>query len=760
MRIFRRLGAAVSAALCLLLNTVSPAAAAPAVLAAGLKELSAAYDRGDPRLPAQLKLHLTSLEGDPLVRVHLLANANADAVLAKLAAAGFRLQTRSSINPALIEGYLPLAAAHTVANIAGVHSVLATQKPIRHAGSVQSQAVALEKADIAQARGIDGSGIRIGALSDSYDACTGCTIHAAQDIATGDLPAAGVTVLQEIDTTIPGNGSPTDEGRAMLQLVHDIAPGAQLGFASAFNGELRFAENILALRSQFHADVIVDDVGYSDEPIYSDGILAQAVDQVSQAGAAYFSSAGNNGLEAFEDSYRPVSFARAQALVAAGHGNVHLEQIPAAIRPQSVHNFNHEEEDSLSITQRFSAHTANTISFQWDEPFFLGLVKTDFNIYVFDKDGNWMDPASPTFPGFYTTDNNLLTDAPFEFLNLLPFPTDFVGGANVTDYQLVIGNVNEGPARHIKYININGLDVSERQNAPSTAGHPTARGGRGVAATYYAIPQFPEDFSSPGPVTIYFDTQGNRLAEPEVRFTPQLTAADGVDTTFFGFDSDGNGFPNFFGTSAAAPDAAAVGALVLQSAGGPGSLTPGQLYRRLEQTATPLPVPNVRWVAATLAGPVSFSANADWTRWNRDFTLALDGETEHSVSSITLDTSPIGLTFNPNPTRFSVGDSNGLTIADIAHSVSSDATKFTMTFAPGSFTPGGWFDFGLSVFAPAQGSTQEDPDRFRGMNVSVTLDNGSTSTSTVVALPKRPVNNFTGFGIVNADAATRRHQDD
>ena len=110
-----------------------------------------------------------------------------------------------------------------------------------------------------------------------------------------------------------------------------------------------------------------------------------------------------------------------------------------------------------------------------------------------------------------------------------------------------------------------------------------------------------------------------------------------------------DGFPNFFGTSAAAPDAAAVAGLVLQAAGGPGSLSPQQVYTRLEETATPVPLPNERWVAGTVAGPVFFNINADWTRWSRDFNInvpVIFGH--HSIRTITLDTSHIGLTFNTN----------------------------------------------------------------------------------------------------------------
>lgn len=755
MRTFRYVSAALSAALCLGSMT---ATAANAALGSGLREMSAAYDRGDASLPMKLSVHLHDRTGNPLVRVHVQPGASADAVLAKLSASGFHTVARSSLNPSLVEGYLPLAKLHEASRIAGIRALTAVHRPVRNAGLVQSQAVALQKADLAQANGFDGTGIKIGALSDSYNACgTVCSTDAAKDIATGDLPAAGVTVLEDLPLVAPPDGPlGEDEGRAMLQLMHDIAPGSQLGFATAFVSEIDFANNILALRSKFGADVIVDDVYYFDEPMFSDGIVAQAVNIVAQDGAAYFSSAGNNGLEAWEDSYRPISFTKAQKQIAKGNGdNVKLDQIPPELRPISFHNFN--SSGKASIVQHITTAADAVLDLQWDEPFNLGKVQTDYNIYIFDEDGNWLDPnTSPTT--FNTDDDNIATDQAIELAEMIPNGT-IIGGANVGNYQIVIGKMNDGPASHLKYFMANTLAVSQRQNAPSTFGHSTATGARGIAAMYYAIPTFPEDFSSPGPVTIYFDTQGNRLRRPEIRLTPQLTAADGVDTTFFPpgplFDPDATGFPNFFGTSAAAPDAAAVGALVLQAAGGSGSLKPRQLYSVMEDTATPVRLPNVRWVAGAFAGPVSFSANADWTRWTEDFSLSVDKGKKNKVHSITFDAGPAGLTWSTNPNRFSVSNPIGVGV-DISNMTRTvNGTQFTITFAPGTFVGGNSFDWGMSVFAPIQGSTQEDPDRFRHMTMTVTMEDGSVFSSEVMAMPKLPFNNFTGHGLVNADAATR-----
>ena len=39
----------------------------------------------------------------------------------------------------------------------------------------------------------------------------------------------------------------TDEGRAMLEIVHDLAPGAALAFHTAEGGQANFARGILAL---------------------------------------------------------------------------------------------------------------------------------------------------------------------------------------------------------------------------------------------------------------------------------------------------------------------------------------------------------------------------------------------------------------------------------------------------------------------------------------------------------------------------------
>ena len=129
--------------------------------------------------------------------------------------------------------------------------------------------------------GVTGAGVRSCVLSDSMD-------DLAQVQATGR--PARVTVLREGKLA-----RVTGEGTAMLEIVHDLAPGATLGFATAHGGQAQFAQNILNLRNVLGCHVIVDDVVYFAEPAFQDGIIAQAVNAVVASGALYFSSAGNEG---------------------------------------------------------------------------------------------------------------------------------------------------------------------------------------------------------------------------------------------------------------------------------------------------------------------------------------------------------------------------------------------------------------------------------------------------------------------------------
>jgi subtilisin family serine protease len=200
-------------------------------------------------------------------------------------------------------------------------------------------------------------------------------------------------------------------------------------------------------------------------------------------------------------------------------------------------------------------------------------VQTDLAVYLISQ--------GTAIPAQVNVADNRATDSPWERLQ-------FDNNLTTTEFEIVV-EVVHGPAPgRVKWVNYGDVFDSfgnriafdyVSASSSTVVPHAAARGARAIGAVDYAL-------SSVGSNTILFGIDGNRLAVPELRNAPQLAAVTGVDTTFFGTDTDGNGYPNFFGTSAAAPHAAAIAALVWQA--NPG-FTPAQLYSRLELTAAPMP---------------------------------------------------------------------------------------------------------------------------------------------------------------------------
>ncbi len=214
-------------------------------------------------------------------------------------------------------------------------------------------------------------------------------------------------------------------------------------------------------------------------------------------------------------------------------------------------------------------------------------ITQDFNLLFFDTAGNFLEAIAS---------NNIANNRPIEL-----WVPDLSSQGQV---QMVIArsNVSAPPvaANHFKLVffgnGAGGMGPAEYNSylTPVTFGHSAVAGANSVAAYSMFRPNLPEDFTSPGPVTIYFDNNNNRLPVPQVRLKPDIAAADGANNTFFPlgpaqdvpFDMDPQ-YANFYGTSAASPHSAAIAGLIIQAHGGPGSISPQNVKTLMQLTAFP-----------------------------------------------------------------------------------------------------------------------------------------------------------------------------
>jgi subtilisin-like proprotein convertase family protein len=433
-------------------------------------------------------------------------------------------------------------------------------------GAVTSEGDVTHAANTARTRlKVSGIGVTVGVLSDGVDSL-------AASVAAGDLPP-DVNVL-------PGEAGDGDEGTAMLEIVHDLAPKAKLAFATAFTSEESFAQNIRDLRAA-GADIIVDDVIYFDESPFQDGPVAQSVIAVTNDGALYFSSAGNeqNVDDGTAGNWEGDFVSSGQAIGKFAGFAHDFDPGPA------VQKVNRLSEDSFQVP----------VLLQWNDP--SGQSSNDYDLYEVDTAGNVVAFSNDVQDG---------DDLPFEI-----FGSPFVAGGG----QLAVVKFS-GADRYFQLTPFRGRfetggGLTGFNTPGATRGHSAVPAAYSVAAVpahaafpfpiapgvpnpagpfpgLYTAAQRSETFTSDGPRRVFYNPDGSPITPGNLTATggtlrakPDITAADGVATSV-------PGFAPFFGTSAAAPHAAAIAALVLGS--NPG-ITAAEVRTALTSTAIDIEAP-------------------------------------------------------------------------------------------------------------------------------------------------------------------------
>lgn len=424
--------------------------------------------------------------------------------------------------------------------------------------------------------GVTGQGIKIGIISDSYDAKS----LAAGNVALGVLPA-NVTVLHD-ETT----GS--DEGQAMMELAYQIAPDASFYFAAGGDTVASCAVAVTALQNA-GCTIIIDDLGYgTSESFYQTGtILDRAIQAAVAAGVNYFSAAGNDGADYVQQGFDPLS------VTIPGIGSVVAQ------------NFGN---DSPYLDVNIPRNTTGSLMLQWAQPFASisagsAGAANSLAFYLLDAQGNVVASATGSQIG----------DDPAQLL-------EFNNTTASTEFRLVVvqngGTVPVGQNLVVTNNNSSASIISAATGGGTgnIFGHELLSDTNVVGAvTYTNSPAYggtpiPADYTSIGPGVILYDENGNPLTVPETPGSPTYSSAAGSPTTVPGFET-------FNGTSAAAPNAGAVGALMLEANT---ALTTAQLTALLAQSTIPVAsnLPNTGAGLIQARAGVELANAAGGTRWS------------------------------------------------------------------------------------------------------------------------------------------------
>lgn len=616
-----------------------------------------------------------------------------------------------------IRAWLPLDEITGIANLSEVAFIMPAVRAVTNKANTSEGDVTHKAVNARATYSVSGAGIKVGVLSDSVD-------YLSTVKASGDLPAT-VTVL-------PGqagneNGAKSGEGTAMLEIVYDLAPSASLYFATAFTGPAAFAENIRALHAA-GCRVIIDDVGYFNQSPFQDDVIAKAVNEVTAAGTLYFSSAGNSGNK--NDGTSACwegDFVQGSTMTVGG-----------ASRP----------------IQRFGALAYNVLSggddradLFWADP--LGASGNDYDLFILNSSGSVISQSTNSQSG---------SQDPYEWV-----------GSVATGSRIVV--VKYSGADRFLHLEVGRSELSVSTDG-ITRGQSCAVNAFCVAAVNVAT-SYPsafeggsknpvEDFSSDGRRRMFFNADGTPYTPGNfsstggvVRNKPDLAAADGVQCATSGFNP-------FYGTSAAAPHAGAIAAL-LRSYNS--SLTTDQ-YRSI-LTASTLDIEALgsdrdSGAGIVMADKVLAAAPAPQSPTITSFNPTSGTVGQSVLITGTKFTGTTNVSFNNvAATAFSVNSSTQITVMVPAGAstgvlkvttpsgTATSSGSFTVTPSPviSSITPASGA-VGTSVVISGSFFTGASVVKFNGVNSTFTVNSASQITATV------PTGATTGRVTVTVGATT------
>jgi subtilisin family serine protease len=412
----------------------------------------------------------------------------------------------------LIQAWIPLDRIEEVADLDFVERITRPSYAHSRQGSVTSDGDTILRArQLRNKRGLTGKGVKVGVIS-----AGAWNIAASQ--ATGDLPGS-ITTYGNCNLSIWQSTAACDEGTAMMEIVHDLAPKARLGFGAAAT-TAQFIKRARNLVNDFGADVLVDDLGFLSEPYFEDGRVAKRANRFGKD-VVFVSAAGNSARGHYEKGYKDTRFNGSAPLLGT-----------------RVHDFGRASGKSKDVSMNVAvpAGATLTVFLQWKNRF--GSADDDYDLYILDEN-----------------DSSILTASTF-VQSATGTPLEAAAVQNVgssTGIVHIVINKFSGKDQLLEMYMNGGTVRQYNTKKGSVFGHPAAKNVLAVGAISALDPNNDklESFSSRGPVKIFFPSKQSRKK-------PDITGIDQVETTGPGT------FPAFFpGTSAAAPHLAGIAALLL-----------------------------------------------------------------------------------------------------------------------------------------------------------------------------------------------------